>query len=131
MAKPLSKTPPPVLGPDGTQGTLHCERSPVSMSADQITVPGRRGEEDTLDGFEDVKGKKSTGKARPISLSKPTAKTRSPIDTSISFVRLMTRALLIGSQATSALRGNSSASKPNRTFCKLSRLPLPLIPPAR
>src|SRR5256886_15911287 len=37
VAVPLSKTPPPALGPPGTSGRLHCERSPVSMSADQST----------------------------------------------------------------------------------------------
>src|SRR5438552_17345651 len=39
VAVPLSKTPPPVLGPPGTSGRLHSERSPVSMSADQRTAP--------------------------------------------------------------------------------------------
>src|SRR5437879_9346584 len=39
VAVPLPKTPPPTLGPPGTSGRLHCERSPVSMSADQSTEP--------------------------------------------------------------------------------------------
>src|SRR5437016_6099483 len=39
VAVPLSKTPPPVLGPPGTSGRLHSERSPVSMPADQRTEP--------------------------------------------------------------------------------------------
>src|ERR1700687_3520493 len=76
FAVPLSKTPPPALGPPGTSGRLHCQRSPVSMSADQSTEPGGAPaalESALLVSFQFLKPKIFAAGSLPALLTRPAA----------------------------------------------------------
>lgn len=83
--KPLLNTPPPASGPPATSGTLHCERSPGSMSADQRTEP-KWEETEAVEVFEALARKITEVKALPISTRRPAAMTSSARNNKTNFM---------------------------------------------